>query len=1254
MEINGADPRVGPDAAGDVPLTGAARDVAQQSSNPQTRRQTSTTGSPTGRRRKARKIDVAAASPSRLGAALRLTLSVILIVGGFVGIAAFRLSRGPISLAAFKTAIEASISAELGGNQFFVRDAELALGDDGLEIALLDIRITDPRGTALVQAPRAVVGVSGQAALRGQFAFSRLDLVSPRLQIFYSPDGTLSVAFTPAADTSAPDTSPRSDVTDKPLPNSPPLAVDDAAGAIDFVKAITDVSAQARRREHVTAYMREIGLRQMTVIVDNGRRKTIWRVPEVKLDLSHKASRSLIVGRATIDSLTGPWSLDFQTAEIAGLQQLAVQAKVTGVNPRGLSRQIISLAAFEHVDVPLDGEARFELSSKGVVSGATFALTARPGWIQTTASGQRGGRVEAAAINGSYDAATANFAIKKASLSVDGNRLDLTGNITRAATLTLDKLPLWNFDLSSTDGALAPTQPGAKPITIEQFRARGQLVPEQRNLLLQEVTVKAGGAAISATGRFNDLATEANRTADLEARIAPMPIAQLLAFWPSTLQPEARSWLAQHLIKGQLNSGTVKLAATGDNRISLALEIANTELAAVQGMPPFVIPRGLVRLEGGGLEITVPDASIGTEGKRLLLKGLRMTAVETADGSPPTGEVAFRLLGPLAAVVDLADREPYKILKSRGIALGVAEGRIDGQFKLTLPIADDVQPSDIRVEGRARLTDGRLRQALGPHDITGAKIDIEISDTAIDGRGDFLVKGVPVKIAGQYFSNTTPDRQSPIRLTLKLDDADRAQLGLDINDLVAGEVPIEITIAQDAKGEYQARLDADLTKSELTLDSVAYRKPPGSPARVQFEVNKAPQGRVELRNFKIAGDSIAAEGMIVLGPDGKARELSFPDFSLNTVSRLDVQGHLRPDHIWEVRAKGATFDGRELFRDMFNVQNQSKPVSKDKPGLDLSAQIDTVIGFNETNLKAVRLTLQKRSDNGIERTTSLDVTASHETAKSFEARIRSQRNGERNLVATSEDAGQIFRVVGFYPNASGGRMNLELALEGRVAIERNGILKAERFVVLGDAIVSEVFQNSDGPAAGDRSARKKVTRERIDFDWMVLPFSVGCGQFVMNDVEIRGPLIGARARGKADFKSQRLQIGGTYIPLSGLNSALGGLPVLGQLLAGPKGEGIFGITFAVQGPMANPEVLVNPLSGIVPGILRETQQLTPESYKITPCNERPPTPPKIDAARASSTAPQAAGTSAVVATPRAAKPDVITDWTSDAKSPKQR
>src|SRR5690606_27574363 len=114
-----------------------------------------------------------------------------------------------------------------------------------------------------------------------------------------------------------------------------------------------------------------------------------------------------------------------------------------------------------------------------------------------------------------------------------------------------------------------------------------------------------------------------------------------------------------------------------------------------------------------------------------------------------------------------------------------------------------------------------------------------------------------------------------------------------------------------------------------------------------------------------------------------------------------------------------------------------------------------------------------------------------------------------------------------------------------------------------------------------------------------LPFSIGHGQFVIGESEIRGPLVGATLRGKADFRSRQVNIGGTYVPLQGLNSALGVIPGLGQILAGPRGEGILGITFAIRGPMANPEVLVNPLSLVAPGIFREMFQMTP-NQTVTP------------------------------------------------------
>ena len=263
-------------------------------------------------------------------------------------------------------------------------------------------------------------------------------------------------------------------------------------------------------------------------------------------------------------------------------------------------------------------------------------------------------------------------------------------------------------------------------------------------------------------------------------------------------------------------------------------------------------------------------------------------------------------------------------------------------------------------------------------------------------------------------------------------------------------------------------------------------------------------------------------------------------------------------------------------------------------------------------------------------------------------------NEPRKLVALTDDAGQAFRLIGFYPNLQGGQMRLDVNLDGKGPAEKTGLLLVERFQILGDPIVSELLQTNDGSSsyteAGKRPSRK-IERQTTEFDWMRAPFSVGYNQFVLEDAELRGPLLGAALRGKADFKLQGVDIGGTYVPLQGLNAAVGGIPLFGQLLAGPKGEGVLGITFRIYGPMAQPQVVVNPLSMIAPGIFREMFQLTTQNPRVIPRDEKPPEAPK---ARVQKTP---AGGEPVrqpsTKTPRVVTPEVSGGWTSGVETPRK-
>jgi hypothetical protein len=175
---------------------------------------------------------------------------------------------------------------------------------------------------------------------------------------------------------------------------------------------------------------------------------------------------------------------------------------------------------------------------------------------------------------------------------------------------------------------------------------------------------------------------------------------------------------------------------------------------------------------------------------------------------------------------------------------------------------------------------------------------------------------------------------------------------------------------------------------------------------------------------------------------------------------------------------------------------------------------------------------------------------------------------------------------------------------------------------------------------------------------MRAPFSVGYGQFVLEEAYVKGPLLGANLRGKVDFKTKRVNFGGTYIPLQGLNGALGGIPVLGQIISGAQGEGIFGMTFAVQGPTSNPQVIVNPLSLVAPGIFREMFQMTTADPKVqvrgadnAPVWSTPPSYSSPTGSKSKSTARSKSKAKPSTKKPGSAQRKSIDGWSSTTTSP---
>lgn len=1155
-----------------------------------------------------------------------VVLFLLALGGGYV-----RLLFGPISLKAMAAPIAASIAAELPGYAVTIEDALVRLNEKRqLEFRLRNVRVLDEEGNTLALAPLAALEPSFDALWRGRLSPSKVVLIEPRMLVSYSPHGGLSFSFArpEPPDGKGTQTGDPPRASAEPASDASPDRLPVALRRVDVARALAESAAHARSGADATSFLREVGLRDAILVIEQGQRNTVWRIPAAEFKLRHQRVRSAMAGSITVASERGPWTLDFRAQASEQTQQVALRLSVRDLVPRTVAGALPWLAPLQPFNLPATGEAAIELTSEGTLLGGRLSFDVSRGDVRLPWYGELPFAIEGGRVELKYDPAEGILRVLPSTLAWGQSRITIAGNISSAGEETI------LFDLAATEGRFVAEEFGLPPLALDRWAAKGAVNLETGAMELAEYAIRAGGGEVRIGGEVGGAMPSAG--VRLHGRVGAMSVATLKTIWPRGLAPGARQWIGTHVPSGRVLGGEFEVRADGDSAasgaksnpavdLSMSIDVADVLVRPWPGLPPIEFPAGSIRAQGSTIDVIAPEATATLAGgRRLAFKSAAFAATDVASDLP-SGRISFQVQGAAATVLEVLEHEELGIGKLVGLPRDTIEGKIEGRVTVGLPLRARVNPGEVKIEAQARLTDGRVRQLFGPHGAQAATLAFDVTDRAMDARGDLLIAGVPVKLAWQRIFDAPPEKQPPLRLTATLDNADRAQLGIDSSKVVQGEVPVEVTVSRDAQDREQVHVSADLTRADLVLENIAWRKPPGRSALLQFDVTAGSRHKTELQNFRVVGDDIAIEGWVGLDAQYRMREFAFPDFSVNLVTRLDIQGALRNDNVWDIRARGQTYDGREFFRTLFSVGEigeRPRPVRKDQPGLDLKADIDTVLGFSEVSWRGVSLQLSKRGG----KLTRLEGKGTLEGGKNLEVGLV-QRGKERRLVAVSDDAGQAFRLVDFYPNVQGGRMRLDVNLEGRGPAEKTGLLAVERFRLLGDPVVSEVLQFPDETGrVPDGPRARRVVREAIDFDWMRMPFSVGYGQFVVNDAELRGGLLGATFQGKADFNARTVNLGGTYVPLQGLNSAIGVIPGLGQLLAGPKGEGILGITFAIQGPMDRPQVLVNPLSLVAPGIFREMFQLTPGQSV---------TPPRGEAPRSRSSAP-ARG-----------EPEVLTGWSSE-------
>lgn len=1155
---------------------------------------------------------------------------VMLVAGGFYA----RLMQGPISLQFLAPTVEKQLNAQLQGYSFHISDAILRLNDRwGLEFRLADVILLDGDGQEIAKSPLASVDLSLTALGSLSIAPSGIDLIGPKVLVFDLPEQGLAFSFSnaKAKDINADNHQPSADALHEP-PVAGPGALDAArANAVlpEKVETVTTRMNMAglldrvfkvlRARDGASSHLTHFGIQKATIYYVKDANVTQWRVSDFHISLDESDRRSALRGELALDQGQAPWRLSFKVVSKPRRNTYTMTASVNDVVPREVWKNFGEIPALKSFDMPVSASVNFDLDRNGEIDSGGGEIKLGKGLFYAPWDEKHPAAIDGGSLRLRYSKDEAAAYIEPFEVYWGESVIRLAGAARRVSPEGAPKA--WALDLNTDKFVLAAPQFGLPAIPMDEFAIKASYSEREDRAELQALTLRAADAVIRVNGQVSHLTSSPDIS--VSGELSSMPLAFFKLIWPTFVANGARDWIGSNVTAGRIAGGDFNidlpaavlkdLGKGGDvpnDAVSLNLRLADLLVSHIDGLPPIQTRESVARVVGRHFMFDIPaDASLTLPSGRTVNFSNAQFVVGDLRPRFPYGEVHFKGEGDVGAVLELLDHPPLGYVHAVGMKTDILDGKVSTVFSIGMPLLKELNFKQLSLSGKTRVSDVHSNGLPGGFTVKGGEVTFDVTEKAVEANGDIKLNGVPVSLAWQRIFDAPPERQPTLRVAGILNDKAREELGLKVNHMLKGNLPIALAIATRKDGPPQLSAEVNLTNSDVFVTSIGWRKPPGQRAILTFDVAPEEGGDVKLDNFRMTGDGLSFIGEVRLNGQRRLAGFNFSEFSPNALTQLAVKGDLTPQNILKVSATGPSFDGRQFFRALFSAgqlaENQPAPL-EDEPGLDVHVEIDTVFGFFDTTVKSVAIEAKRR--NG--RLSQLDVAGRLNGNAPLAVRVEQKQGQSRVLLAEATDAGAAYRLVGFYPAVRGGRTSLRVNLDGSGAAQKTGVLYAQSFIIADDRVVGQVTRAAQQTArrrGNTQGSQPVASGEALQFDRMVVPFSVGHGQFVLHDSAINGPLLGATLRGRIDFAKDVINLSGTYVPLYGLNAFLGEVPILGDLLVSRQGEGLLGITFAVQGRMANPNVLVNPVSMVAPGFLRQIFEFDSTPPQVIAPNATSPT-----------------------------------------------
>ncbi|MDE0943428.1 MAG: AsmA-like C-terminal domain-containing protein [Alphaproteobacteria bacterium] len=767
--------------------------------------------------------------------------------------------------------------------------------------------------------------------------------------------------------------------------------------------------------------------------------------------------------------------------------------------------------------------------------------------------------------------------------------------VVAAGRLDLSILPdgvVENLAFSTSTGPGKITLPGsanAQGIPVKAISAKGHFGKSLTRLNVTDLEIDFGdGLRAQASGEWRQGTNgqgAKGHFVQAKGKISNFKVEDLPRYWPEAMAVDARNWVLSHIQSGLVPEARFKielrpgdLAATTPRPEIVSLDWSFQDVIAdyFGELPSVLAAKGRGHLDGRTFDLTVDSATAG---------GLQLSEgrVHVADlaAQPPVLDLEFVAHGPVPLALAILDAKPLYFIRALELRPEESAGISATRARFRIPLRADINFEQVGFSAAANLEDLALARMPGGYALKSGAFNLVLEQDAMQMTGQGLVNDVPLHLTWKRNFDAKQDLPGD-HLTLrgKVPAEQWVRLGLPKMPRLAGDVAIAMSIDAYENGQRRGAAQIDLTDAAVDLKELGWQKPAKVPTEMKLTFQHEADGAVQVDHWEILGGGISAQGQAQLMPEIGLVSLHSDNLTFGA-TQLAVHMSVLQGGGYGLNLIGPSLDLR-AFVPKWQADSAAGPGPGPGPGkeppFDLDLQVGRILLTDTVILNNWRGKGRRRDGKWL----SANMRGAMAGNKAVGFKVEAEGKGRR-FVIVAGDAGGIARAMGVYNDARGGTMYLNFLVPDKEGPNAKivGQLRADNFQVVKAPVLAQLLTLGSLQGLGDVLNDKGITFTRLD-----APFTIIGDIMHLERARAVGPALAFIATGDYNSKDEGLEFQGTIVPSYTLNSVLGVIPILGNLLIGREGEGVFAFTYKVTGNLQKPKVSVNLLSALAPGFLR--------------------------------------------------------------------